>query len=69
MTERIESIQQVADAVNRAKSEIYRADQHVCTMAALVAGKLQSSGVSNSTLKKLKRELANYNIHTGRWKS
>ncbi len=64
----IESIQEVRQAVAKASNEIYRADQCIKDMAELCAGKLESAGVSGYTLKKLKRELANYNIHTGRWK-
>lgn len=64
----IESIQEVRQAVANATNQIYRADQCIKDMAELCAGKLRSAGVSGYALKKLKRELANYNIHTGRWK-
>jgi len=63
----IESISEVKAAVQRAKNEIYRADQAVEDMAELCAGKLKQCNVSAHVLKKLKRELANFNIHTGRW--
>lgn len=68
MTDRIESIQQVEDAVNSARREITRADAHIKTMARMVAGRLQNANVYHTELVKLKKELANYNIHTGRWK-
>jgi len=64
----IESVTDVKNAVERAKRDIYRADQCVNDMAELCAGKLQSSNVGAWALTKLKRELANFNIHTGRWK-
>lgn len=63
----IESIEEVRQAVERAKREIYRADQLVSAMADLCAGKLQSAGVAHGVLAQLKKELANYNIHTGKW--
>lgn len=62
----IESIEEVAAAVRRAENEIYRAEKCVGQMAALCVGRLRQSNASNRTLEKLKRELANYNIHTGR---
>jgi hypothetical protein len=63
----IESIQEVEEAVRRARREIDRANLCVGSMANLCAGRLQSSGVSSATLAQLKKELARYNIHTGRW--
>jgi hypothetical protein len=63
----IESVTDLKNAVQRAKNEIYRADQAVEDMAELCAGKLKQCNVRAHVLKKLKRELANFNIHTGRW--
>jgi hypothetical protein len=63
----IESISEVAEAVARAHREIDRANSCVSSMANLCVGRLRASGVSRSTLAKLKKELARYNIHAGRW--
>ncbi len=56
-------------AVKDAENTLRLADLHVSKMANLVAGRLRSGDVSGRVLAELKRELANYNIHTGKWKS
>ena len=44
------------------------ADVMVRKTAALIRGRLEVAGVSDQVLCNLKRELANYNMHTGQWK-
>lgn len=65
----IESIAEVKEAVQRAEYQLYRAEACVKDMAYLCAGRLRSARVSHDVLVKMKRELADYNIHTKRWKS
>jgi hypothetical protein len=55
-------------AVNDARQTIYQADRVVADMAKIIAGRLQSGNVRCAELEKLKRELANYNMHTMMWK-
>lgn len=63
----IETIHEVEEAVRRARREIDRVNSCVGSMAYLCVGRLQSAGVSGSTLAQLKKELARYNINTGKW--
>lgn len=58
MREAIEAAQQTRNAA--------RANTH--TMASLIAGQLEDSNVSHSTLKKLKDELRRWNAHTNSWR-
>lgn len=55
-------------AVTQARRTLSTADRFVGEMAGMIKGKLRSGNVSNFTLDVLKRELRDYNIHTGRWK-
>ena len=43
------------------------ADSFAGDIASLLVGRLRR-GVGTGTLEKLKRELRDFNIHTGRWK-
>lgn len=61
-------VEDMHQAINEAKTTIRRADRVVSRMADLVAGHLEAGDVAHSTLKQLKEELRNYNVHTGRWK-
>lgn len=63
----IESIDDVLRAVRRARNDISLADSAVGGCAQLCAGRLRKSTVSHSVLVELKKELANYNMHTGKW--
>ena len=56
-------------AVEDAKKTISRADLVVGQMAAMAAGRLRKANVSYSTLCALKRELSQYDMTRGRWKS
>lgn len=59
------------DEVNQgykdARNRIRETDAIVGDMASMLVGRLRQAGVSRSVLAKLKRELRNFNIHTGRW--
>ncbi|AEP08927.1 hypothetical protein [Micavibrio aeruginosavorus] len=55
-------------AFDEATRTIRIADNHVNDMAGMVRGRLRACSVSHSTLCELKRELADYNMHTGKWK-
>ncbi len=61
-------IEDVHRAVSEAEAEIRRVDSSVGDMAALITGRLRKSGASPYVLEALKRELRDYNIHTGLWK-
>jgi hypothetical protein len=52
-------------AVQQARSTMTAADNAANSMADLLKGRLKH--VSFYHLKELKRELRNFNIHTGRW--
>lgn len=55
-------------AIDQAESTIRIMRSQVARMAKMCAGRLQDCGVSRDTLRKLKKELENYNMHTGEWK-
>lgn len=55
-------------AFNQARQTIRIADRHVNDMAHMIAGRLRGSDVSISALTQLKKELKDFNIHTGKWK-
>jgi hypothetical protein len=52
------TIKDIQDAVDAARSDIWRAERHVEGMAKLCAGRLRVAGVDCRTLAQLKRELA-----------
>ena len=56
------------EAIMDARRTINWADMVKHQMASLFAGQLQASQIGNSTLCRLKRELRNYNMNTGKWK-
>jgi hypothetical protein len=53
-------------AIEEAKQTIRSADNCANDIAEVLHGRLRK--VSDWNLKKLKAELKNYNMHTGRWK-
>lgn len=59
---------EVRAAVQQARDWQRAVDQQTSQMAGLIAGRLRAAGVSHSVLCDLKRELADYNMHTGTWK-
>ena len=52
--------------INRAKSTIRNADDVASDIASILPGRLRH--VSLHTLTKLKKELRDFNAHTGTWK-
>lgn len=56
------------EAVQDARTKLRAADNVVGAMAEMCAGRLRTANVSPSALEKLKKELADYNIHTAKWK-
>lgn len=62
-------IDDMHEAVTEARATIHRVDTVVGSMANMCAGRLRRAGVRHYTLCQLKKELANYNMHTGSWKS
>jgi multidrug resistance efflux pump len=57
----------VRAAVSAAKFQLQAADSVATNMAALLMGRLRKVQ-SDAALAALKRELADYNIQTGKWK-
>ena len=57
---------QMRQAVQEAKVTMNAADSVANTMGQMLVGRLQR--VDESTLRRLKRELRDFNIHTGRWR-
>ena len=55
------------EAVKEARATLEAADSVATTLAALLAGRLRRVN-SPYYLKQLKRELRDFNIHTGTWK-
>lgn len=54
-------------ALQQAKQAFRAADNCANDAAEILVGRLRN-GVSHYKLKQLKKELENYNMHTGRWK-
>lgn len=59
---------QLFAVMEAAQRTIRNADTCTCKLAELMAGRLRSAAVDGSTLAVLKRELRDFNIHTGKWK-
>ena len=55
-------------AMQEAERTIRRGNQVASEVAHLLRYQLRASGLGHSTLKAFKKELENYNMHTGRWK-
>jgi hypothetical protein len=54
-------------AVNETREQIKEADRLATSLANILRGRLRHVN-SAGALKELKRELRDYNIHTGTWK-
>ena len=54
-------------AIREAKEAQRACEIHADSMACLLAGNMRS--VSSYHLRRLKKELSSYNMHTGRWKN
>jgi len=63
------STSDVLKAVQQAKYTIESSDRCVGDMARLIAGRLRKGEIPAYVLKQLKKELADYNIHTNSWKA
>ncbi|SDS24394.1 hypothetical protein SAMN05216198_1522 [Halopseudomonas litoralis] len=68
MTDQI-SFDQMVGAVEQAHTTIRRADRVAGQMARLLRGRLRSADIPNYILRDLKKELRDFNMHTGEWKS
>jgi len=53
------------EAINDAHRTLNKADELIRNLGHLMPGRLKL--MNCSTLKKLKRELKNFNMHTGQW--
>lgn len=60
---------QLDEIVKEAEREINQANDTTRRCASICSDRLKSSGVYHGDLCKLKRELANYNMHTREWRS
>lgn len=58
----------VARAVRTARERVKMGDKIVREVSDLMAGRLRTADIPAHTLKELKRELRDFNIHTGTWK-
>ncbi|TKA90363.1 hypothetical protein [Halopseudomonas bauzanensis] len=67
MTDQI-SFTQMSEAVEQAHDTIRRADAVAGKMARILKGRLRTANVSNDVLRSLKKELKDFNMHTGEWK-
>lgn len=62
------SYSEALEARRDADETVRNTDRMLRQTAALLSGRLKSSKVSWSVLCDLKRELSNYNMHTGEWR-
>jgi len=58
----------IGEARRKAEQDIEMANAAVRQATQLITGHLRSSGVWDDVLSSLKKELKNYNMHTGVWK-
>ena len=58
----------VRQGIEDARQTITNGDSHINKMASIIEGRLKSCKVSSGTLRKLKRELRDFNMITGKWK-
>lgn len=56
------------NAVEDARRTIAQADKAAWRMANMLRGRLRCSNLPAYVLRDLKKELANFNMHTGVWK-
>lgn len=67
MTDQI-SFGQMVQAVEQAHTTIRRADMVAGQMARILKGRLRTANIPQHVLCELKKELKNYNMHTGTWR-
>lgn len=56
------------NAVEDARRTLAQADRATARLAGMLRGRLRRADIPPYILKALKRELADYNMHTGTWK-
>lgn len=56
------------NAVDDARRTLAMADKAAGRMASMLRHRLRTSNIPSYILKDLKKELANFNMHTGEWK-
>jgi hypothetical protein len=59
---------EIQQARIEAEQTIARADKATRHVARLIQGRLRASGIPGYVLEELKRELRDYNMHTGEWR-
>lgn len=63
------NLEQLNEAVADAKETMRLADIAAYRVAHLLRGRLRSAGIPTYMLEDLKRELRDFNLHTGTWKA
>ena len=61
-------ISEMKDTIQEAERLIKKTDSVVGDMAQIIASKLRNGNVYGYVLCRLKKELRDYNMHTGYWK-
>lgn len=59
---------EMKNIIHDAETTLRAADNCADDIAYILKNRLKSGNVRHSTLCALKKELENYNMHTGRWK-
>ena len=62
------SFDAMVQAVEQAHTTIRRADMVAGKMARILKGRLRTADIPNHVLCELKKELKDFNMHTGEWK-
>jgi hypothetical protein len=63
------TFEEMTRGIEDAQRTVNMADRAVRELSPLIVGRLRRAYVPGWVLEELKRELKNYNIHTGRWKN
>ena len=59
---------EITRSLDEARWLMMNSDRVAAKAIEIASGRLRQLSISNDILRSLKRELAGYNIHTGRWK-
>ena len=62
------TITEMEQALEDARITMARADAVAGQLARILRGRLRNANIPSYILKDLKKELANFNMHTGEWK-
>lgn len=62
------TITQMEQSLEDARITMARSDAVAGQLASMLRGMLRSANIPSYVLKDLKKELANFNMHTGTWK-